>query len=95
MAAGRCPWAAAERIRARSTRRDRFGPGVGELFEGGLLLGVDFEDLVEPGNPEDFKEVGVDAAELELALDVADLLLEIDQLAQRGAGEVLDVAEVE
>ena len=65
------------------------------LSRAGLLLGVDLEDLVEPGDPEDLEEVGVDAAELELALDRPDLLLEVDQLAQRGAGEVLHVAEVQ
>ena len=32
---------------------------------------------------------------LSLPLTAADLLLEVDQLAQRGAGEVLDVAEVQ
>ena len=32
---------------------------------------------------------------LSLPLTAANLLLEVDQLAQRGAGEVLDVAEVQ
>src|SRR3954454_7422761 len=66
-----------------------------ELVEGRLFLGVDLEDLVEPGDPEDLEQVGVDAAELELPLHRTDLLLEIDQLAQRGTGEVLHVAEVQ
>src|SRR5438270_11032056 len=56
---------------------------------------MDLEDLVEPGDPEDLEEVGVDAAELELALDRPYLLLEADQLAQRGGRQVLHVAEVE
>ncbi len=33
------------------------------LVEGGLLVRVDLEDLVEPGDPEDFEEIGMDAAE--------------------------------
>src|SRR4051794_12482281 len=37
-----------------------------ELVERGLLLGIDLEDLVEPGDAEDFEQLGVDAAELEL-----------------------------
>ena len=32
---------------------------------------------------------------LSFPLTAADLLLEVDQLAERGAGEVLDVAEVQ
>ena len=43
--------------------------GSSELVEGGLFVGVDLEDLVEPGDAEDFEEVGMDAAELELAFD--------------------------
>src|SRR5271166_1177994 len=71
------------------------GGGQSELIERGLLLGEDLENLVETGNSKDFEKVGVNAAELELALDGADFLLEVDQLAECGAREVLDIAEVE
>ena len=37
----------------------------------------------------------MDAAKLELALDRGNFLLEVDQLAERGAGEVLHVTEVQ
>src|SRR5262249_54569105 len=66
-----------------------------ELVERRLLVGVNLEDLVQPGDAEDLQKVGVDAAELQLAFDRGHLLLEVDQLAERGAGEVLDVAEVQ
>ena len=42
-----------------------------ELVEGRLFVGVDLEDLIEPGDAEDLEEVGVDAAELQLAFDRA------------------------
>ena len=51
-----------------------------ELVEGRLLVGVDLEDLVEPGDAEDLEEVGVDAAELELALDRATFFLRLISL---------------
>src|SRR5215470_4462235 len=66
-----------------------------ELVEGRLLVGVDLEDLIEPGDPEDFEEIGVDAAELQLTLDRGHLLLEVDQLAERGTGKILNIAEVQ
>src|SRR5262249_8787542 len=66
-----------------------------ERVECGLLLSGDLEDLVEPRDPENFQQVGVNAAELELPFDSPDLLLEVDELAERGAREVLDVAEIQ
>src|SRR3954454_18436624 len=83
------------RVAAARIEPARTVPVGSELVECGLFLGVDFKDLVEPGDPEDLEEIGMDAAELELTLDHAHFLLEVDQLAQRGAGEVLDVAEIE
>jgi len=70
--------------RQRSTCVVRFGTGS-ELVEGNLLLGVNLEDLVQPGDPKHFEEIGVDAAELQLTLDGPDLFLQVDELAQGGA----------
>ena len=58
------------------------------LSSRGLLFGIDLEDLVEPGDPENLQQVGMDAAKLELAFDRGDFLLEVDELAERGAGEI-------
>jgi hypothetical protein len=66
-----------------------------ELVESSLLVSVNLKDLVEPGNSEDFKQVGVNAAKLQLAFDRCNLLLEVDQLAERGAGKVLNIAEIQ
>ena len=56
-----------------------------ELVERRLFVAVDLEHLVEPGDPEDLEEVGMNAAELQLAFDGARFALEVDQLAERGA----------
>src|SRR3954452_296041 len=74
------------RLAAARIELARTVPVGSELVECGLFLGVDFKDLVEPADPEDLEEIGMDAAEFQLPLDRTDLLLEIDQLAQGGAG---------
>src|SRR5208282_2621205 len=66
-----------------------------ELVERGLLFGIDLEDLIKPGDPENLQQIGMNAAKLELALDRGNFLLEVDQLAERGAGEILHVTEVQ
>src|SRR5208337_716150 len=66
-----------------------------ELVERGLLFRIDLEDLIKPGDPENLQQIGMNAAKLELALDRGDFLLEVDQLAERGAGEILHVTEVQ
>ena len=72
------------------------GEGSGlELVERGLFFVMDLENLIEPGDPKHFKEIGVDAAKLELAFNQADFLLEVDQLAERRRRKILDVAEVQ
>jgi hypothetical protein len=71
------------------------GDARSELVEGGLFVAVDFENLIEAGDAEDFEEVGMNAAELELAFDRTGFSFEVDQLAERGARKVLNVSEIE
>src|ERR1700733_10336222 len=66
-----------------------------ENLEGGLLVLLDVKELVEPGDLEDFVDGRVDAAQHQLAAGGGHLLVERDELAEGGAREVLDVAEVE
>jgi hypothetical protein len=66
-----------------------------ELIESRLLVRVDLKNLIETSDPEDLEKVGMNATELELALDRRDLLLEVDQLAERRAGEILHVPKVQ
>src|SRR6476660_2450261 len=62
----------------------------------GLLLGaLDREELREAGNGENFKNLGGEIAKLELAAGRFDLLVEQDQLVERGGGEKLDAGKVE
>src|SRR5207247_1897253 len=60
-----------------------------------LLVFLDVEHLVQPGDLEDFEDVLGDVTQDELAAGAADLLVEVDELAERGTGEILDVAEVQ
>jgi hypothetical protein len=69
--------------------------GQSELIECRLFVAVNLEHLVEPRDPEDLEKVRVNTAELQLAFDGARFPLEVDQLAERGAREVLNVAEIE
>jgi hypothetical protein len=66
-----------------------------ELVERSLLVAVNLENLIEPRDAENFEKIGMNAAELQLAFDGARFALEVDELAERGAREVLDVPEVE
>src|SRR5207244_7862672 len=53
------------------------------------------EQLVELGDLEDRVDLRVDLAQDQLAAGALELAVERDQLAQRGAGQELDVLEVE
>jgi hypothetical protein len=66
-----------------------------QFIEGGLLLGMDLENLVEPCQLERHKQIWMDAAKLEFPLGGIDPSLQAYQLTQHGRGTVLDVTEVE
>src|SRR5439155_3677000 len=90
------PWTC-ERLRASlSTGRSRTpARPASERLQAGLLVLDDGEQLVELGDLEDFVDLGVDLAQHELAAGALQLAVQGDQLAQRGAGQELDVLEVE
>jgi|SRR3972149_4294526 len=64
------------------------------LARGGFV-GLDFEELVESGDFEDLLDVGGDAAEFQVDLELLALLLDLDQLAEHRGGHELDAAEIE
>src|SRR5579864_7397849 len=66
-----------------------------KCLQGRLLLLLDVEELVELGNLEHLVDVRVDVAEDELAAGGLDFLVQSDELAESGTGEVVDIAEVE
>src|SRR5262249_55535506 len=59
------------------------------------LLRSNVEHLVEAGDSEDLQKIRVEGLDLQLSLHADNLLLEVDELAESGAGEVLNFAEVE
>src|SRR4051812_32833277 len=61
-------------------------------FVGGL---VDLEQLVEAGDGEDLIDLGVDVGEAELAGAGPDAVVDGDEGAQSGGGEVLDIGEAD
>src|SRR5207253_2740582 len=66
-----------------------------ERLDGFLLFAVDVEEFVELGDLENFVDLVADVAEDEAAPGLRQLLVQGDQLGQGGAGEVLDVGEIE
>src|SRR5262249_34822708 len=66
-----------------------------ERLKGCLLFLVNLEELVELGDLEDLKNLRGDIAEDQLPPRTLQLLVQRDQLPQRGAREVLHVAEVQ
>src|SRR5438874_7216679 len=66
-----------------------------ERLQAGLLVLDDGEQLVELGDLEDFVDLGVDLAQYQFTAGALQLPVQGDQLAQRGAGQELDVLEVE
>src|SRR5438067_65239 len=66
-----------------------------EAFERVLLRVEDPKHLVELGDAEDFLDFRLDVAQPQLAAGGLHLLIERHQLAEGGAGKVLDVREVE
>src|SRR5205085_2565273 len=71
------------------------GPAPLEGLQGGLLLLLDVEEFIEFGDLKYLVYLRIDVAQDQPAAYALQLLVEGDQLAQRRAGEVLDVAEVE
>src|SRR5207253_10267579 len=72
-------------------------PGLNSLksLQCCLLLLLDVEELVELGNLEHLVDVRVDVAQDELAAGGLDLLVQSDELAEGGTGEIFDIAEIE
>src|SRR5205085_11294952 len=70
-------------------------PQSAECLQGLLFLFLDVEELVQARDLEDLVDLRIDIAEDQAALGGLHLLVQRDQLAERGAGEVLDVGEVE
>jgi hypothetical protein len=64
-------------------------------LQGGLLVFLDVEQLVELGDLENFVNLRVDIAQDESAARGLQFLVQGDQLPQGRAGKVLDVAEVQ
>ena len=56
---------------------------------------MDLEELVEPGDHEDLVDLRIDVGQAELAGAVAHAVVDGDQRAQRGRGEVVDVGEAD
>src|SRR5262249_20749964 len=71
------------------------GPGRLERLQGRLLVLLDVEELVQLGDLEDLVDLGIDVGQDQPAAGRLEFLVQGDELAQGGAGEVLDVAEVE
>src|ERR1051325_10815691 len=65
------------------------------LLQSRLLVLLDVEQLVELGDLEDLVNLRVDAAQDQPAAGGIHLLVQGDELAQRGARQVFDVAEVQ
>src|SRR5689334_23074290 len=78
----------------RHGRKNRANAELKSL-QRGLLLLLNVEELIELGDLEHFVDVRVDVAQDELAARRLDLLVQGDELAERGAGKVFDVAEVQ
>src|SRR5262245_25608348 len=85
-------------VRPRSSLGKRRGPGApraSERLKGGLLFLHDLEEAVQLGDLEHLVDLRVDVAQDQLAAGRLQLLVEGDELAECGAGEVFDVGEVE
>ena len=73
-----------ERLVVRSELQAAAPPDGGlETFEGLVATVADLEQLVQPGDLEDFQNVFSDRTQSQFALRRLDLLVERDQLAQR------------
>jgi hypothetical protein len=71
------------------------GVARSKLVEGGLFVRIDLEDLIKSRDAKDLEEVGMNAAKLELAFDRSCFSFQVDQLAERGTGKILNVSEIE
>ncbi len=60
-----------------------------------LFVTLDDEQFIEARDLEHLANVRVDVAQNQLAAGALNLLVERDQLAQRGAGHVLNIAKVQ
>src|SRR5262249_57860366 len=103
-AAGRSGPAGLPRLRKRDRTppvavrpATRGGPAAAasERLQRRLLFLLDVEQLVQLRDLEDLVDLRVNVAQDQPAAHRVDLLVERDELAQGGAGEVLDVAEVQ
>ena len=82
---------AARRVERLLIQRNDMSKGL----QGGLFVFLDVEQFVELGDLEDFEDLVVDIAHHQLAAGRIDFLVEGDELAQGGAGEILDIAEIQ
>src|SRR3972149_1683253 len=71
------------------------GDGSGQGLQGRLGRALDVEQLVEPGDLEDLEDLGLDVGQDQLALPLLDLVADVDEHREGGAGHVLDVLEVQ
>src|SRR5262249_17389944 len=76
----------------RQTRQEDRG-SIG--LQASLFVLLDNEKLVEPGDLEDFVNLGMNVAQDQLAADRVQFLVEGDQLSQGRTGQVLQGAENE
>src|SRR5262245_64500215 len=76
-------------------RWGRTGPPRSERLQRLLLFLHDLEELVELGDLEHLVDLRVDVTQDQFALGGLQLLVQGDELAERRAGEVFDVAEIQ
>ena len=66
-----------------------------EAFQGLLLILLDHEKFIEPGDLEHFKNVSPNIAQSQLTADRTHLLIHRDQFAKCGTRQIFDIAEVQ
>src|SRR5262245_8064661 len=64
-------------------------------LQSGLFFLLNIKDFVQLGDLKDFVNLRIDVAEYQSTLRVLQLLIQGDELSERGAGKIFDVAEVE